>query len=100
MSSTRSWRLAWVLLACAVTACGGLVEPFETLPSVLEAGDADDAPRIAVCYNKLFSTPEQVRAVAIEACGPKTEPQLVSQDLKLTCPLLTPARANFRCAEE
>jgi hypothetical protein len=66
----------------------------------LEAGDVDDTPRVAVCYNKLFSTPEQVRAVAIEACGPKAEPQLVNQDLKLTCPVLTPVRANFRCVTE
>jgi hypothetical protein len=48
----------------------------------------------------MFTTPEQIRAAAAEACGPNTEPQLIGQDLKLYCPVLAPARAHFVCNEE
>lgn len=91
----RAGLLALVVLTAS---CGSLVEPFQGVPRLPEGGDIGD--RIGVCYNKMFSTPEQVRVVAAEACGPDTEPQLIDQDLRLSCPLLTPVRATFQCLPE
>jgi hypothetical protein len=92
----RAGLLALVMLTAS---CGSLVEPFQGVPRLPE-GSADIGDRIGVCYNKIFSTPEQVRVVAAEACGPDTTPQLLEQDLRLSCPLLTPARATFQCLPE
>jgi hypothetical protein len=48
----------------------------------------------------MFATPEAVRRVAEEACGDGTVPKPVGQDMRLSCPLLTPVRASFVCAPE
>jgi hypothetical protein len=45
----------------------------------------------------MFTTPDAVRAVAEEACTGIGAPQLVEQDMRLACPLLTPTRATFAC---
>ena len=90
-------RLA-LLLALALAGCGAQqVAPFETIPRAPLRGPTQGLPRIGVCYNALFSTPEEVRATAEEACGSIGRPQLVEQDLRLACPLLTPTRATFMC---
>ena len=78
-----------------------MVEPFEGVaPIYPPAGISPDDLRVSVCYNRLFSTPEQVRAVAVNSCGAQGEPQLIDQDLKLYCPLMTPVRANFVCTPQ
>jgi hypothetical protein len=88
-------------LAALASACASVVGPFEGLPPYeAPPGIAQESQRIAICYNKMFTTPEQIRAAAAEACGPNTEPQLIGQDLKLYCPVLAPARAHFVCNEE
>lgn len=93
--------LTLLALAGLASACGSLVDPFEGVPpTTAPPGIPGDSQRVAVCYNSMFSTPEQVRAIAAEACGPNTEPQLIGQDMKLYCPVLTPVRAHFVCAEE
>jgi hypothetical protein len=94
-------RCLAVLALASVTACGSLVDPFEGVPPLdAPPGIAADSLRIAICYNKMFSTPEQVRTAAAPACGPNTEPQLIGPDMKLYCPVLTPVRAHFLCAAE
>jgi hypothetical protein len=94
-------RRPWILIAGLAAACGSMVAPFEGVPpKVAPPGIGDDDFRVSVCYNKRFSTPEQVRAVAIEACGAQGEPQLIDQDVELFCPLLTPVRANFVCSPQ
>jgi hypothetical protein len=95
----RSIRLSLVL-TILLAGCSGLT-PFETtpLPPLLGAADAQQ-PRVGVCYNASFATPQQVRDVAAQACGAAGLPQLVEQDMRLTCPLLTPARATFECRAE
>ncbi len=93
--------LAMLAAGWILAACGSLVDPFEGVPPPnAPPGIAADSQRIAICYNKMFSTPEQIRAAAVEACGPNTEPQLIGQDMKLYCPVLTPVRAHFVCAAE
>ncbi len=81
-------------------ACGSLVAPFEGPPRSPEADVVEAGPRIAVCYNAMFSTPLAVRRVAEEACGTGTIAQPAGQDMRLSCPLLTPVRATFICAPE
>jgi hypothetical protein len=92
----HGFLLAQIMLTAS---CGSLVEPFQSVPRVpygtTEAGDL-----VGVCYNKMFSTPQQVQVVAAEACGPDTTPELVEQDERLSCPLLTPVRATFQCVPE
>jgi hypothetical protein len=97
----RARRLGALALAILAASCGGLTAPFEGVPSLEPPpGISADSQRVAVCYNKRFTTPEQVRAVAVEACGPDSDPQLIGQDVKLDCPVMTPVRAQFLCTPE
>src|SRR5579859_5317905 len=103
MRRVPSWRgrFASIALAALLAGCGSMTEPFEGVPSLEPPpGVSADGDRVAVCYNKLFTTPEQVRAVALQACGRDSEPQLISQDIKLDCPVMTPVRAQFLCTPE
>ncbi|MBV8651974.1 MAG: hypothetical protein JO255_10945 [Alphaproteobacteria bacterium] len=97
----RAACLALLMLTSALltTSCGSLVAPFQGVPDV-PRGVSDPGDRIAVCYNSQFSTPAQVHAVAVDACGPDTTPQLLRQDEHLNCPLLTPVRATYQCVQE
>jgi hypothetical protein len=93
--------VALLVSVAQLAACGSMVAPFEGVPSVYPPeGIGYDVERVSVCYNKLFTTPEEVHAVAVEACSPNTEPQFIGQDLRLDCPLMTPVRANFVCSPE
>jgi hypothetical protein len=101
MRRVTARRLSTMLAAAMLAGCGSLTAPFEGVPSLVPPpGVSADSQRVAVCYNKLFTTPEQVRAVAVEACGADSDPQLVGQDLRLDCPVMTPVRAQFLCAPE
>jgi len=96
-----SLRSVAAALSCLLLgACGSLVAPFEGLARDPEPGVIEAGPRIAVCYNAMFSTPQAVRRVAEEACGNNTIPRPLGQDMRLSCPLLTPVRATFICAPE
>jgi hypothetical protein len=88
-----------VLGACAALlgGCGSFVAPFEGIPHAPPAGVTEAGPRVAVCYNAMFTTAQDVRRVAEEACGPDTIPQPAGQEMRLMCPLMTPVRANFIC---
>jgi hypothetical protein len=95
----RRARLRWLppaLCGLALSACS-MVAPFEGVPRYADPGVVDAGPRIAVCYNAMFATPEAVRHVAEEACGVDGVPRPVEQDMRLSCPLLTPVRATFIC---
>jgi hypothetical protein len=95
----RSRRLS-LGLCLLLSACGSFVEPFEGVPRLPEPGAVEAGPRIAVCYNAMFATPAAVRRVAEEACGSGTIAQFAGQDMRLSCPLLTPVRASFICTPE
>jgi hypothetical protein len=73
--------------------------PFEWSPRAALKGPGASLPRVGVCYNAMFTTPDEVRAVAEEACTGIGKPQLVEQDMRLACPLLTPVRATFACLQ-
>ncbi|MBX6367974.1 MAG: hypothetical protein IRZ04_08330 [Rhodospirillales bacterium] len=85
-----------ILLAILLTGCSQLA-PYEWVPREARKGPDEALPRIGVCYNAMFTTPDEVRAVAEEACAGIGVPQLVEQDMRLACPLFTPVRATFAC---
>lgn len=93
----RGVRAIALLVPLLLAACGTQFAPYETNPRAAFKGREENIPRIGVCYNALFAKPEEVRAVAEEACLGLGTPRLVEQDLRLACPLLTPARATFQC---
>jgi hypothetical protein len=93
-------RCLFLAVCLFLGACGGLVAPFEGVPRPAERGVAEAGPRVAVCYNAMFTTPASVRRVAEEACGSDALPQPVGQDVRLSCPLLTPVRATFICTPD
>jgi hypothetical protein len=95
---TRLIRLALLCTALlSLAQCGGWLPPFETVASPASGDSA--ATRVAVCYNALTASPEQLLDIATASCGPGEPPQRVGHDLTLSyCPLLTPARATFACA--
>ena len=85
----------------AVTTRGGSIDVFGYEESAVRKstfkGPEQGIPRVGVCYSALFSTPEEVRAVAEEACAGIGAPRLAEQDMRLACPVLTPVRATFHC---
>jgi hypothetical protein len=93
MTSRRALALSLTLI---LGGCGALA-PFESAPPhTLPAGVTGTA--VGVCYSRLASTTETVRAIAAQACGKGETPRLVDTSWDLTvCPVLTPARAVFVC---
>lgn len=100
MRSCRGLRRVAAFATALLLAGCGLFQPFEGVPRAAPPDAHEPGERIAICYNAMFSTPEKIRALAAETCGPGTRPLLVGQDLRLACPLLTPTRATFVCASE
>jgi hypothetical protein len=84
-------------VAIALTACSGL-EPYPTFPASARPGETDAGPRVAVCYDTLVSTLDQVKSAAQQECAPNTTAAPVGTDWYMQyCPLLLPARATFVC---
>ena len=89
------------LIAPALFGCGA-INPYPTAPAGREAkAPADAGPRVAICYNTLRSTLEQVRVAAQAECAANTTATPVETDWYLqVCPLLLPARATFVCVPQ
>jgi hypothetical protein len=90
-----------VLMAPALLGCGA-ISPYPTTPAAREPkSPADAGPRVAICYNTLRSTLEQVRTAAQAECAADTTATPIETDWHLQgCPLLLPARATFACAPQ
>jgi hypothetical protein len=89
--------LFWPLLLC-LTQCSGWLPPFDTVPPTDAAADSATT-RVAVCYNALTASPEQLLGIAATSCGPGTTPQPAGQDISLDyCTVLIPSRATYSCA--
>lgn len=85
-------------MAAALVGCG-MIAPYPTAPAAHEADQPPDTgSRVAICYNTLHSTLDQVRAAAQGECSAGTTATPVDTDWYLqNCPLLLPARATFVC---
>ena len=87
-----------LVLAIVAAACDrGSLPPIDTEPKPPPTGVHEDFSRIGVCYNRETSTPREILEIARRSCEPGTRPWLIGQDMRLTCPLLTPTRATFAC---
>jgi hypothetical protein len=93
----RPWRAVVLGIALTAAGCGSFVAPFEGVARLPPGDVVDPGPRVAICYNGLFTTPSQVRKLADDACGVSATPSFVAQDIRGMCPLATPVRANFVC---
>lgn len=89
-------RVLVLLLPLALAACGTPLPPYETAPPAVSA--ADQTVRIALCYNGLTTSEEQLNALARESCGPGMKAKPAGHDFNLShCPVLMPERAIFSC---
>lgn len=86
------------LLCIAVAGCSGL-QPYPTIPATAGPGEADAGPLVAVCYDTLVSSLDQVQSAAQQECAANARATPVRTDWYMQyCPLLLPARATFVCA--
>ena len=96
MRNTRALAVP-VVAVIALTGCSAL-DPYPTYPPQARPGEVDGGPRVAICYDTLVSTLDQVQAAAQQECAPNTQAAPVRTDWYLQyCPLLLPARATFVC---
>ena len=87
-----------VAAAIAFAGCSAL-DPYSTLAPTAQPGEADQGPRVAVCYDTLVSSLDEVQAVAQQECAPETVATPLRTDWYMQyCPLLLPARAIFACS--
>jgi hypothetical protein len=96
----RRLSLPIISIAAAITLAGcSALDPYSTLAPTAQPGEADQGPRVAVCYDTLVSSLDQVQAVAQQECAPETVATPVRTDWYMQyCPILLPARATFSCA--
>ncbi len=86
-----------ILLLAALAGCSAL-EPYATAPRAARTGE-DAGPRVAICYDTLVSTLDEVQQAAQQECAADTVATYSSTDWYLqNCPLLLPARATYVCA--
>jgi hypothetical protein len=80
-----------------LTGCSAL-QPYPTVPADARPGETDTGPRVAICYDMLVSTLDQVHSAAQQECASNTTAIPLRTDWYLQqCPLLLPARATFVC---
>ena len=95
----RGMRALAIVVAALVALIGcSALQPYPTYPPQAQPGETDGGPRVAICYDTLVSTLDQVQAAAQQECAPNTQATPVRTDWYLQyCPLLLPARATFVC---
>jgi hypothetical protein len=89
-----------VLLGAAMllAGCGSVVTPFPTYPKQPPFGVSDPRPRVAVCYNGLKTSTEEIQQLAQEQCIGDAVAERIDTDYRLdTCPMSVPGRATFVC---
>lgn len=89
------------ILMAGASACAGppyVLDADEFNRSSAEFGKGPtDISSVVVCYSSSNASPDQVRALAVAACGEfGKSARYVDQDY-LSCPILTPVSANFDC---
>jgi len=92
-------KMARAVAALALLAGCSALEPYPVYPRAAGTGEVDAGPRVAICYDTLVSSLDEVERAAQEECAPETAAIYSSTDWYLQyCPLLLPARATFVCA--
>ena len=91
-------RLLVVLAAGLACGCNALT-PFPTYPTAAATGVADPRQRVAICFNPLKTSSQQVQQAAQTECLGKTvAEQVTGNDYWLDfCPLAVPDRVTFAC---
>src|SRR5712671_6964694 len=90
--------LVVVVAVSALAGCSALA-PFPTYPRTAGPGEEATALRVAICYDTLVSTLDEVQVAAQQECPSNTMATPFDTDWRLQyCPLLLPARATFVCA--
>ena len=94
----RTGRALLLIIAGTVlTRCSAL-DPYPTTPANARPGEVDPGPRVAICYDTLVSTLDEVQKAAQQECAPETDAAPLRTDWYLQyCPLFLPARATFVC---
>ena len=83
---------------CVLAGCSALA-PYPTFPRAAALGENATALRVAICYNTLASTLDEVQVAAQQECPSEMTATPFDTDWYLQyCPLLLPARATFYCA--
>ncbi len=89
--------LLLVIVGIVFAGCSAL-DPYPTTPASAPPGEVDPGQRVAICYDTLVSTLDEVQKAAQQECAPDTDAAPVRTDWYLQyCPLLLPARATFVC---
>ena len=91
-------KIAHAAALALLAGCSAL-DPYPVYPRAAEIGEVDAGPRVAICYDTLVSSLDEVERVAQEECAADRVATYSSTDWHLDyCPLLLPARATFVCA--
>jgi hypothetical protein len=86
-------------IAVLVMLAGCTLSPYPTVPATLRAGEDASVTRVAICYDTLISSLDEVQAAAQQECAASTLATAVDTDWHMQyCPLLLPARATFACS--
>jgi len=86
-----------ILLFAAVAGCSAL-EPYATYPRAARPGEDAALTRVAICYDTIVSSLDQVQTAAQQECATDTVATYSSTDWYLQyCPLLLPARTTYMC---
>jgi hypothetical protein len=92
-------KTAHLIAPLALLAGCSALEPYPVYPRTAASGEVDAGPRVAICYDTLVSSLEEVERAAQEECAADTVATYSSTDWYLQyCPLLLPARATYVCA--
>lgn len=79
----------------AIAGCG-ILAPFPSATPPAPPGTT--GVPVGICYSRLASSTDDLRALAAQECGSGQMPQLVDTEWNVNnCPLLTPTRAIFIC---
>lgn len=82
------WRAATLLATLILANCSNL--------NAYEGPQASDDEH-TLCYNRIETTPDQLHALAAEACN-GAPPRMLRQGADFSaCPLLVPMRLAFAC---
>lgn len=88
-----------VSVAVSLLAGCSALAPYPTYPRMAGPGEEATAPRVAICYDTLVSTLDEVQVAAQQECPSDTAATPFDTDWHLQyCPLLLPAHATFVCA--